>query len=127
MIQTLQRVDFIQQEHTVFLSYAEASLSGNTNSISSVSSLVFGTYFIHGYNLWIRGEQSFLYLRTYSRHRDAYFAYGFGGNIDVVQKATVYLAVSWANDLIYLPKILIEMNIRKLKSVSFQIFTKSME
>jgi hypothetical protein len=95
---TLQRVAFIKQEHSVISSYAEGSLSGNTNAFASVSSLVFGVYFIHSYNLWIRAERSFLSLRTYSRHGDACFRYGSHRGIDdVLTTAEEHLRVSCAN------------------------------
>lgn len=93
----VQRVEFIKQEHSVYSSYAEVSLSGNTNSFVSVTSLVYGAHFIHSYNLWMGDGESFLYLRTYSRHHDKCFGYGFEAYNNVVQRATVYLEVSGAH------------------------------
>jgi hypothetical protein len=95
---TVQRVDFIKQAHIVFSSYGEANFSGNMSTFGSVSSLVFGAYFIHSYNLSIRDEKSFIFLRTYSRHENKRFAYGFGGDIEVVQATGEYLAVSFVHD-----------------------------
>jgi len=91
---TLQRVAFIKKEHSVISSYAEGSLSGNTNAFASVSSLVFGVYFIHSYNLWIRNGRPFLVLRTYARHGNTCFQYRRGGDINAVQITREYLTVS---------------------------------